>query len=182
MKLLQWFVEERRLTLRRAWLATAGTSQTTIMSKVKRRNFLSARWPVTPTESESALKQQYSRKFLANREGCFKDSDASCLKLSLRSFAETPSILTSRKTLAVRYVLLKHTHRIREMEGDVLGTPADNDIGNRRELRDPVGASRRGSSQLLDFFVEGALFAEEPFERRVFNQAFQHIQGFVSRH
>lgn len=36
-------MRKRSLTLSKAWLVTAGTSQTTIMSKVKRRNFLSAR-------------------------------------------------------------------------------------------------------------------------------------------
>ena len=71
----------------------SGVSQATIMSYVRRRNFLSARWPVTWTERASVLKQQYSKKFLAYTDGCFMESEASSLKLFWRSIVEIPRIL-----------------------------------------------------------------------------------------
>ena len=86
-------IEPIKLTLSTGWLAAAGASQASIMSYVRRRNFLSARWPVTWMDKASVLKQQYSKKFLAYRDGCFIDSAASALKLSWSSLEGIPRIL-----------------------------------------------------------------------------------------
>lgn len=70
------------LTLRNGSLVAAGASQASIMSKVKRRNFLSPKQSFECVERLSALRQQYSRKFLAYRDGCLIVSEASELKFS----------------------------------------------------------------------------------------------------
>lgn len=83
----------KELTLTEGWLAAAGLSQATIISKVRRLNFRSPRWPVARMETASALKQQYSRKFLAYTEGFLMESEASILKLSCSSLVGISRIL-----------------------------------------------------------------------------------------
>jgi hypothetical protein len=64
-KLCSGSQQNKESTLTVSWPEEEGTSQANIISNVKRRRLLSARYPATCETCASALKQQYSKKFLA---------------------------------------------------------------------------------------------------------------------